>query len=404
MIDLSKFFSLQAGLLKKTPKKYHRFLFERINWDNRLIGITGGRGTGKTTLLLQHLAKRGKTNQDYLYISADHILVEATGLYEIATTFFQTGGKIIAVDEIHKYKNWAQEIKNLYDFFPDAQIIFSGSSTLQLQLGKTDLSRRAVYYTLPVLSLREYLLLTTDRNWPVLSLNKLLRDHPKLAQKIQEDGPILGYFKDYLSHGAYPFILEGKQEYHSKLGNIIEKVLYEDIPATTGIRYSGISVLKKILYEVATSPPFELNIDRMSNNLGVSRQTVYCYLDHLERAGLLLRVMPKGVGATLTRKPVKLYLENTNLLKAIGREIHPEDPVGTIRECFFANQIKNAEIILQAVRKGDFIAQGKYVFEIGGRNKSQRQIRGEKQGYIVKDDIEVGYGNVIPLWLFGFLY
>jgi len=403
MIDLSDFFNLQAGLLRRTPKKVNRFLFEQIDWQSRLVGIAGARGVGKTTMILQYLAQQGGGSQKHLYISADHIRVEALGLYEIATSFFQTGGTLLVIDEVHKYMNWAQELKNLYDFFPDARIIFSGSSTLELQLGKADLSRRAVYYSLPVLSFREYLMLTTDRTYAPLSLAEILDNHTSHATSILEDGQILGLFSEYLKQGVYPFFLEGQAVYQQKLLHVVEKVLFEDIPSATGMRFSGIPILKKILYEVATSLPFELNIDRMANNFGVSRPTVYSYLDHLERAGLLIRVLPEGAGATLTRKPAKLFLENTNLLRAVGQELDPADPLGTVRENFFVNQCRGAALQVRGARKADFWVEGN-VFEVGGRNKSQRQIRGEPNGYVVRDSVEVGFANVIPLWLFGFLY
>lgn len=404
MVDLSEFLSLQIELLRRVPGKYKRFLFSRINWDNRLIGVVGGRGAGKSTLLLQYLAERQKAGRQCMYISADHIRVEAIGLYELASSFFRTGGEILAIDEIHKYANWGQEIKNIYDLFPDSMILFSGSSSLHLQLGKTDLSRRAVYYSLPVLSFREYLLLCCDVENRDCTLEEIFREHGGIAAAIRTSKPILGHFKDYLSHGAYPFILEGEAEYHAKLRNVIEKVLYEDIPATTGIRFSGVPVLKKIINEIVTSPPYELNIDRLANNIGVSRQTIYTYLDHLERAGLLIRVMPPGAGATLTRKPAKLYLNDTNLTRAIGQGIFAADIAGAARETFFAGQVTGAGFALRAARKGDFLVDGQYVCEIGGKSKKQRQIKGEHNGYIIKDDIEVGTGNVIPLWLFGFLY
>jgi len=404
MVDLTEFFSLQIGILRQTPRKYRRFLYEKINWESRLIGIVGGRGTGKTTMLLQHLGAEKKAGVDILYISADHIRVEALGLYEIGAAFFKTGGQVLAIDEIHKYNNWAQEVKNLYDSFPKARLLFSGSSSLHLQLGKADLSRRAVYYTLPVLSFREYLRFDAGVDSADYQLSEILQNHSSLTAQIQPEKPILGIFRDYLAGGAYPFFLEGKKEYHAKLRNTIEKVLYEDIPATTGMRFSGIPALKKILYEISTSPPFELNIDRLANNLGIARPTVYAYLQHLEQARLIIKVMPKGAGASLTRKPAKLYMANTNLLKAVGMELQPEDPVGTVRENFFANQVVGAGYIIRAVKKGDFLVADKYLFDIGGKSKSRSQIKEHEHGFVVKDDIETGFGNIIPLWLFGFIY
>lgn len=405
MRDLSELFSLQTNLLKHTGETPVRFLYDEVNWKNRLVGIVGGRGTGKTTLLLQHLKKAKRAGKNVLYISADHIRVGALGLYEIGSSFFKTGGRILAIDEIHKYQEWALEIKNLYDSFPDALLLFSGSSALHLQLGKSDLSRRAVYYTMPILSFREYLLFNEGYRYPAWQLQELLRNHSQLAEKVSPSQAILGSFAEYLKTGAYPFFLEGRDEYHGKLENVIIKVLYEDIPATEGIRFSGIPALKKILFEIATSPPFELNIEKMSNRLGIARTTVYAYLEYLEQAGLIVKVMPKGSGGRLTRKPAKLFMANTNLLRTVGGRLQPEDPIGTVRENFFVSQLAGADKYhVRAVPEGDFMVDEEYLFEVGGRSKSQYQIQKHRNGFIIKDDIEVGHGNVIPLWMFGFLY
>ncbi len=405
MRDLSELFSLQNSLFAYTSEKSTRYLYDKINWTNRLLGIVGGRGTGKTTMLLQYMKEKKKTGKKVLYISADHIRVEAFGIYEIGSSFFKTGGQMLVIDEIHKYQNWAQEVKNLYDSFPEAILMFSGSSALQLQLGKSDLSRRAVYYTMPILSFREYLLFNEGYSHPSYKLQELLQYHTDLAEAIRPSRAILGSFGEYLKVGAYPFFLEGRDEYHKKLENVITKVLYEDIPATEGIRFSGIPALKKILFEIATSPPFELNIEKMSNRLGIARTTVYTYLEHLTQAGLIIKVMPQGSGSRLTRKPSKLFMANTNLLRTVGGRLQPEDPIGTVRENFFVSQFAGAkEYNVRAALKGDFIIDETYLFEVGGRSKSQHQIQEHQNGYIVKDDIEVGYGKIIPLWMFGFLY
>jgi len=404
MFDLSEFFGIQQRLLRHIPLKHRRFLYERIDWGDRLLGLVGGRGTGKTTLLLQHLSGQGAPEGEVLYLSADHILVEALGLYEIGRDFFQGGGRLLVVDEIHKSDDWARRIKNLYDAFPSARIVFSGSSALKLQLGKADLSRRAVYHTLPTLSLREYLMLATGIEHQSFALTDLLQNHTRLAAEILKSGPVLGHFKAFLDHGAYPFFTEGTNNYHSRLRNVVEKVLYEDIPPTTGMRYTGVPVLKKILFEIASSPPFQLNIERLASDLGIAKPTLYSYLTHLETAGLIAGAMPEGSGATLTRKPAKLFLENTNLHKTIGRELKLEDRLGTVRETFFAGQLRNAGYQVRTARQGDFVVDGKHVFEVGGRKKTAKQLSGRKNALIVKDDIETGSKNVLPLWLFGFLY
>jgi len=404
MIDLSQFFSIQDNLLKQVPRKFKRSLYGRINWKNRLIGLVGGRGTGKTTLLLQHLAESGPASPNHLYISADHIRVEALGLYEIATRFFQMGGEVIAIDEIHKYGGWPQEVKNLYDAFPLAKILFSGSSSLALQLGKADLSRRAVFYNLPGLSFREYLHLTKEIEFPSIKLRDLLRDHASFTSDVVAAGPVLRYFQNYIDHGVYPFFTEGTQEYPAKLGNIVEKVLYEDIVSTSGMKSMNVPILKRIIWLVASSQPFKPNFEKISKNLGIAKPSLYIYLDYLEKSGLLSGVMAQGAGSKLARKPAKIYLGNTNLLRAVSGELSREDPIGTIRETFVQHQLDSAGFQLRIPEKGDFLIENKYLFEVGGHSKGKHQITGKENAYILKDDIDIGVGNVIPMWLIGFLY
>ena len=404
MIDLSQFFSIQDNLLKQVPRKFKRSLYGRINWKNRLIGLVGGRGTGKTTLLLQHLAESGPASPNHLYISADHIRVEALGLYEIASRFFQMGGEVIVIDEIHKYGGWPQEIKNLYDAFPLAKILFSGSSSLALQLGKADLSRRAVFYNLPGLSFREYLHLTKEIEFPFIKFKDLLGDHSSFSSDVVAEGPVLRYFQNYIDHGVYPFFMEGAEEYLAKLGNIIEKVLYEDIVSTSGMKSMNVPILKRIIWLVATSQPFKPNFEKISKNLGISKPSLYIYLDYLEKSGLLSGVMAQGAGSKLARKPAKIYLGNTNLLRAVSGELSREDPIGTIRETFVQHQLDSAGFQLRIPEKGDFLIENKYLFEVGGHSKGKHQITGKENAYILKDDIDIGIGNVIPMWLIGFLY
>ncbi|MCK5800492.1 MAG: ATP-binding protein [Deltaproteobacteria bacterium] len=403
MIDFSEFSSIQERLLRHTPSGVQRALHRSIDWGERLIGLSGARGTGKTTLLLQHLGRPEAGGLKSLYLSADHVRVEAIGLYDIGSEFFQMGGELLVIDEIHKQVKWTQTLKSLYDAFPAAQIIFSGSSPLHLHVGKVDLSRRVVYYTLPTLSFREYLAFTTGHEHEPCALDELLENHVAVARDVLRRGPVLGHFRDFLHHGAYPFFLEGVASYHDRLRNVIEKTLYEDIAGTSSIQSGGIPVLKKILWQVASAQPFQLNIERLASNLGISRPTLYTYLGHLERARLLTSVMPQAPGSARARKPEKLFLENTNLLRAVGEPITLEDPRGNIRETFFARQARNAGLPVTAAKSGDFVIDSR-LFEIGGKRKSFKQVAGRADAYVVRDDIEVGMHRVIPLWLFGFLY
>jgi predicted AAA+ superfamily ATPase len=404
MIDLSIFFDIQQNLINLLKTEHRRSLYDKINWDSRLIGLIGNRGTGKTTLLLQYLTGLARDRSKFLYLSADHIRVEAIGIYDIASQFFKMGGMVLVIDEVHKYGNWPQEIKNLYDAFPNARILFSGSSSLEVQLGKADLSRRAVFYTLPGLSFREYLLLINFGNFPAISFRELLENNHSIASSILKKGPILGHFQDYLDYGVYPFFLEGKYEYIPKLQNVIEKVLYEDLASSASIRTSNIPLLKRILWLIATSQPFEPNFQKISRNLGLSKPTLYTYFDYLERAGLILFAMPAGRGAKLVRKPAKIYMGDTNLLRAAVETLVREDPLGTRRETFCCHQLKSAGLRVRVPEQGDFLVENRFLFEVGGRSKGKRQIATNKDAYLVRDDIDCGFGNVIPLWMLGMLY
>ncbi len=402
-MDLSDLLAIQALLAGDLPET-RRFLYEKVRWESRLVCLYGGRGIGKTTLMLQRLAEEQRAGREALYFSADHIQVAALGIYEIAAEFFRHGGEVVFIDEAHKRPGWAQETKSLYDSFPRSRIVISGSSALSLQSGKVDLSRRAVYYKLPVLSFREYLALVTSRSHDAVSLETLIRDHPRLATRVLQAGPILGHFKDYITRGSYPFVMEGEAEFHQRLDNVIEKTLYEDLAVAEGRRAGGVTAMKKLLWLIATSPPVTLNIEGVSRDLGVSRPTVYSYLEILERAGLLLAVPPAGEGAPLARKHSKLLIENTNLLTTISRSLTRTDPLGTMRETFFANQVVSAGLLIRAAPRGDFLVEGRYTFEIGGRDKGGAQIAEVADAYVVRDDREMGFGRTLPLWLFGFLY
>lgn len=240
--------------------------------------------------------------------------------------------------------------------------------------------------------------------FPPISLQDLFQEHSLVATTVLEKGPILGHFRDYINHGVYPFFLEGTKDYGPKLLNVVEKVLYEDIPTATGIKTANIPVLKRILWLIATSQPFTPNIERMSRNLTISKQYVYTYLDSLERAGLLSGLLPGETGYRLVRKPIKIYMENTNLLRALIGELGGKGQDGTVRETFFAHQLKSAGVNIRIPSQGDFLLEGKYLLEIGGRSRGKTQAKGTENAFVARDDIEVGHGTIIPLWLFGFLY
>ena len=400
---LEELFYIHRKVVEGVPLDFKRSLFTVIDWGSPPLCIFGPRGTGKTTMLLQHYHEKYHDVEKCLYISADNVEISALGLFKIAKEYFKYGGQALIIDEIHKYPSWAVELKNIIDTFKNKEILVSGSSSSELAQGKTDLSRRLVYYRLNGLSFREYLELKEGIRLPILSLNNIFESHVKITQEIVTLGPILKFFKNYLTAGYYPFFVEGDQTYLSKVLNIIEKALYEDVAAAGNIKKSSIHVLKKILWLVSTSVPFSINIEKLSRDLGISKEYVYVYLRYLEEAGLINSLRSAQKGRSAVRKPEKIWMENTNLLFAVNHELRSEGERGMVRETYFVNQLKGrAQMSLSPI--GDFSVAGKQVVEVGGSGKTNRQIRSIKNSYIAADEIEIGALNKIPLYLFGMLY
>ena len=394
--------TIHQEVMKTTPRHFSRYLYSKIDWSGHGLCILGDRGVGKTTLLCQHLLETYQTPKRALYLSADHITVLSYGLFKIAQQFFNYGGEALYIDEVHKYPNWSIEIKNILDTYKTHQLIFSASSSLDLNKSKADLSRRVVYHRLFGLSFREYLLLTHNIDLPALTLSEILENHTEITANLSSF-PVLKYFKDYLEHGYYPFFTESLGDYLSKINNVVEKVIFEDIAVVYNLKQSTLPVLKKILWLVSTSSGLTLNIDKTSKNLGVSREMVYNCLVYLNNSGLLNELFHPGRGNALVRKPSKLYLSNTNLLRAINRSLKLEGDLGSIRETFFVNQVA-AIHKLSLQDKGDFLIDDKILIEVGGKGKTDKQIRGKQDAYLALDDTPTGFGNKIPLYLFGFLY
>lgn len=404
---IEKFIEIQLSLVKEVKKfSYRRYLYEKINWSNRLVGIVGARGVGKTTLLLQYYFNNFETPENCLYISADNINVANKGLWNVAEEFFRFGGKTFLIDEIHKYPNWRQELKNIYDSFPSKKIIFSGSSSINILKGKVDLSRRAVFYNMKGLSFREFLIMHLNKDFKSIELKELFKNHIDIASEISSEIPVLRYFKEYLKFGYYPFFREGIDSFYTKLNNAVEKVLYEDIPSLFNIKYSTVYSLKKLFYLVATSQPFIPNISRISSQLGISKEYIYAYIDELQKAGLFILLYPKAKGFKLLRKPQKIYLENTNLFSLVEEEKGFFVEKGSIRETFFVNQVDEM-IKLYFSERADFLDKKGRLFEIGGKSKTKidnKDLKIKQDYFIIADDINIGFKHRIPLWLFGFLY
>ncbi len=389
--------------VSRVPDGFKRYLSKEIAWDSPCVCISGARGTGKTTLLLQHFHEKYGDVERCLYISADNIQIASIGLLNTAKEYFKYGGDCLMIDEIHKYPGWQIELKNIIDIYKGKKILFSGSSSLDLHTGKADLSRRAVYYNLRGLSFREYLKLEADIDIPVYTLDEILSNHMKIAKELSADRAILKLFKDYLTFGYYPFFIEGRETYYHKLINVIEKVLYEDIAVLGNLKKSSIVTLKKMLWVVATSAPFSVNIEKMSREFGISKEYVYIYLEYLDKSGLMNALRADAKGYKVVRKPDKLFIENTNLLYAINHDLKAMGSKGMVRETFFVNQLKSLAV-LTCGDGWDFTVDGKFHFEIGGKGKNFKQLYDVENGFVVSDEIEIGFGCKIPLYLFGLLY
>jgi predicted AAA+ superfamily ATPase len=383
---------------QKIPE-YKRFLYAQIDFNERLIGILGARGTGKTTLLLQYL-KEKTHKKETLYLIGDHPVVANEGLYAIADAFQKVGGQVLIIDEIHKVKDFEIALKLIYDSFFELQVIFTGSSAVALDHAKADLSRRAIIYTLPVLSFREYLELESNETFERYRLEEILEDHTDIAIKILSKIKPLAHFDHYLKEGAYPFYRDGKGSYIPKLLTATMQVLSTDLPSIYAIEHDKINSLKKMLIMLCQSEPFDINISKLCGAVELNQKTLYKYMGILQAAGLIRILGAKSSGISIISKPEKLYLDNTNLFN-----IFCDSPKkGTVRETFFASALSYGHTLSYPKSSGDFMIDSTYTFEVGGRSKTQKQIKDIDNSFIVSADIEIGVHNKIPLWLFGFIY
>ena len=387
-------------LLEATKIDFQRYLYAEIDWEDRLICIVGPRGTGKTTMLLQHIKSTFLDKKKALYISLDNIWFTKAELLPTVHEFYTLGGTHIFIDEVHRYPSWAIEIKNLYDSYPDLHIVFTGSSILEIYKSNVDFSRRAITYHLHGLSFREFLKLEYHFETPIVLLEELLENHHMIASKITSEIKIIPAFRAYLEYGYYPFFKEGLKRYPMKLRNIVNVILENDLPAVEKIEYASIYKLRKMLMIVSSLVPYTPNMSSLSALLEINRASALKFFIYLQKAGLVRMMLSEQKGMSLMNKPEKVYLDNTNLIFALASD---NENTGNMRETFFANQLSVVHSISFA-KKGDFLVEGKYTFEVGGPNKGFIQIKDIKNSFIAMDGIETGYGNNIPLWLFGLLY
>src|SRR6266702_5657839 len=393
-------------LLREAVPAYRRKFYDEFRMDSRFVGVIGARGVGKTTFLLHYLREHYGSSPQAFYISADNLYFVEHPLLAVVDQFVKDfDGKILCIDEVHKYKDWDQELKNIYDSYPNLQIIFSGSSSIDLIKGKADLSRRAVLKTMHGLSFREFLEVKEGRTYPVIALDGLVANHTAYEQQIMDTPKLLGYLKEYWREGYYPtrFELGSYEAYLETLRNIIDKIIYEDISSFYSLNTSNLDTLKKILYFFGTAQPGSLNINKIATSLKKDHTTIADYIQILRDTGLLRFLLLNKQGHALVRNAEKIYLENGNLLYALNDEIGKEPFVGVLRELFVIGSLKNAGYNVFFSNKGDIECDG-LTFEIGGKNKDGSQLQGVSNSFLVKDDLLSGGAKTIPLYLFGFLY
>jgi len=384
--------------LKNQKQSYKRYMWKTISHADKLIGIIGARGVGKTTYILQYLQELDIPMQKKLYISADNFNLANSSLLEIAQEFSSLGGKVLAIDEIHKYKNFEIELKQIHDML-DLKVIFSGSSALKLEHSKADLSRRAVLYRVNGLSYREFLEIKLGITLQTYTLEEILENHTEIVFKDFSNFKPLEHWEEYLKEGFYPFYFQNKDTYNIKLQETVNTVIEVDIPSIFNIRYENIINLKKLTQLICQSKPFKINIKEMCAKIGTDRDTLYSYMEYLHRGKIFHILRSKTKGDNIFLKPDKIYLNNTNLNYCYCNN----QEIGTIRETFFANQLALLHHV-SIPNSGDFLVNDTYTFEIGGKNKGYDQIKDLEYSFVVADNIESGFGNKIPLWLFGFLY
>jgi predicted AAA+ superfamily ATPase len=391
-------------LLAEVQTDSHRYLFDHFHINSRLTGIVGPRGVGKTTLMLQYIKERLPKHTKCLYVSADSIYFSDHTLLAFVNDLYQEQGvDHFFIDEIHKYPNWNQELKNIYDAFPSVNVIFSGSSSIDLVKGSYDLSRRGKIFKMHGLSFREYLGFVNQHTYPVISYEDMIKNPLEATTRLAQIPQLKGHFKDFLQKGYYPFLFENPEDFYEKLLSVIDKSIYEDIAKFYNLKTPNLIYFKRILNFLASIPPGEININNLAKNLQVDHKTTEHYLIILSEAGLVRFVMAPDGGNRGLQKPFKIFINNTTLLSALNHYLGANISIGTVRELFFLQSLMNADQAIFYSAIGDYTV-GNDCFEIGGKNKTRHQLKRATSGYLVKDDILHSGHQELPLYLFGFLY
>ncbi len=388
------------ALINNVDNNFQRSIITKLPWDKRLIGIKGSRGIGKTTLLLQYIKSTYGLSGDALYVALDDPYFYDNSLIDFVDDFVAQGGRYLFIDEVHKYPDWAIEIKKVYDYNPTLKVVFTGSSLLEILNARADLSRRALVYNMQGLSFREFLEFKYSVRIEAITLNDILTNHLEIALQIGRTIKPLKYFTEYLRIGYFPFYENDEVLYFKQLSEIINMIIELELPVLRKADIAKVPKIKQLLSIISHSVPFKPNITTLSNKITISRNSLLEYIYGLSDAEIIKSIHKNAFGVSLLQKPEKLYLANTNYMYALLGVV---PNIGSIRETFFLNQLSENH---QATYpdSGDFMIDDKYLFEIGGKDKTQKQIAKRENAFIAADNIEFGFENKIPLWLFGFLY
>ena len=397
---MEEIIALSDTYISRINLSFQRSKMKEISWDNQLIGLKGARGTGKTTLLLQYLKSHPLPLRQKLYLSLDDLYFTSHSLLDFVSRFYKNGGKLVVLDEVHKYANWSLEIKNLYDRYPDLQLIFTGSSILDITKKEGDLSRRALYFSIQGLSYREYLEYEHGLVFPKIDLPFLLSSQFSYNDFFTENFRPYQFFNDYLIQGYYPFKKANRSDYQVQLRQLTRSIVEYDMAEIKGFDVRQARKLLQLLYIIAQQVPFKPNLSQLAAKTQIHRNSLNNYIFYLEEACLISVLHHANFSVSAIQKPEKIFLENTNLLHALSEEV---PNTGTMREVFINNQLREKHRINQS-KTADFLVDNKYTLEVGGKSKKAKQIAGTENVWLVRDDLERPVGNNIPLWLFGFLY
>ena len=398
-IELQPLFNNYHRKIARIDLRFKRYLYDQINWSARIISIKGARGVGKTTMLLQHILENYEDIDKTLYASLDDLWFATHSLIDLVDWADQHGMQRLYLDEVHKYERWKETLKNIYDSYPDMSIVYTSSSLLIMDNATVDLSRRQTAYTLHGLSFREFLAFENILHYPAIALEDLLQNHVRHAMLIVQNVKMASYFENYLEYGYYPFYREVGEDFASRLREIVSVVIDSDLPAVENMTFETIQKVKKLVMIISERVPFEPKMSDLWAQLATNNELGLRMLYALDKAQILALLTSKAKNYKFLYKPDKIFLGNTNLMHALCPVVNK----GNERETLFCCQLQVNNDVKHPL-KGDFLVNDKYLFEVGGRKKSFEQIADVPNSFLAVDDTEVGHGNRIPLWLFGFTY